>query len=385
MSNANGWILNLVNIPMFFIVFLIGWLMPYLTRREIVFGVRLNGRLADSPDVRELKRDYLRDYGIAGGFLAILLSMGYILLPDGDVRSAIMLGSLLQVAVMFLYFLHFRKKAGELKTRLLPAPEGRPVVVADTAYRDSEKALSWAWNAIPLVLLAASFAFGLSMYDLLPERIPMHWDLQGNVDGWSRKTHASVLFLPIVMTFCSGLMLMVFWVIRSAKQNLDAERPKESLEQNHAFRFHWSVFTVISHTALILGMLPIYLHSLRVYAVSQGLAFAAIGGSVLFIVVYAIVLSIKVGQGGSRLDRQAVETRFGLTNRDDDRLWRAGVFYVNPDDPALWVEKRFGVGWTLNFGNPRAWYWVAGFVVICLGLVGFSLYVSIFNAVQSGG
>jgi len=29
--------------------------------------------------------------------------------------------------------------------------------------------------------------------------------------------------------------------------------------------------------------------------------------------------------------------------------------YSNRDDPALFVPKRFGVGYTLNFGNPRSW------------------------------
>ncbi len=32
------------------------------------------------------------------------------------------------------------------------------------------------------------------------------------------------------------------------------------------------------------------------------------------------------------------------------------IFYYNPADPALWVEKRFGIGWTFNFGHPRAWF-----------------------------
>ena len=31
------------------------------------------------------------------------------------------------------------------------------------------------------------------------------------------------------------------------------------------------------------------------------------------------------------------------------------LYYVNPDDPAMWVENRFGLGYTLNFGNWRAW------------------------------
>ena len=35
--------------------------------------------------------------------------------------------------------------------------------------------------------------------------------------------------------------------------------------------------------------------------------------------------------------------------------WKAGIFYSNRDDPALFVPKRFGMGYTLNFGNSRSW------------------------------
>ena len=28
------------------------------------------------------------------------------------------------------------------------------------------------------------------------------------------------------------------------------------------------------------------------------------------------------------------------------------MFYVNPDDPAILVPKRMGIGWTINFGRP---------------------------------
>ena len=49
-------------------------------------------------------------------------------------------------------------------------------------------------------------------------------------------------------------------------------------------------------------------------------------------------------------DRRRTDTIF----RDDDRYWSGGVLYNNPDDPALFVPKRFGLGWTINFGHPQA-------------------------------
>ncbi|MFF7408893.1 DUF5808 domain-containing protein [Streptomyces lydicus] len=69
-------------------------------------------------------------------------------------------------------------------------------------------------------------------------------------------------------------------------------------------------------------------------------------------------VAVRTGQGGSRLPAGsdgAPEENTGVVRRDDDRYWRgAGSLYVNRADPALLVQKRFGFGWTLNFGNPRA-------------------------------
>jgi uncharacterized membrane protein len=60
----------------------------------------------------------------------------------------------------------------------------------------------------------------------------------------------------------------------------------------------------------------------------------------------------------------AVFVRPGQKPPDDG--WN-GIFYSNPDDPALFVPKRYGVGYTLNFGNR--WSWVV-LVLIFAMLVG---------------
>jgi len=54
-----------------------------------------------------------------------------------------------------------------------------------------------------------------------------------------------------------------------------------------------------------------------------------------------------------------------LARRNDstpDRCWKKdGNYYVNRADPALFVEKRVGIGYTPNYGNP--WSWVVLIIV----------------------
>ena len=47
-----------------------------------------------------------------------------------------------------------------------------------------------------------------------------------------------------------------------------------------------------------------------------------------------------------------------------------GPLDADRDDPALFVPKRFALGYTLNFGHPRAWLVVLALVVFVAGILG---------------
>ena len=71
----------------------------------------------------------------------------------------------------------------------------------------------------------------------------------------------------------------------------------------------------------------------------------------------------RVGQGGHRAVAPAAR-REVHGDATPDHAWIFGVYYVNSRDPAMWVENRFGVGYTLNFGNWRAWLLIIGMMLI---------------------
>lgn len=41
-------------------------------------------------------------------------------------------------------------------------------------------------------------------------------------------------------------------------------------------------------------------------------------------------------------------------NRQNDEFWKWGIIYFNPGDPSIWIEKRIGIGWTLNFAHKES-------------------------------
>ncbi|MCU1325466.1 MAG: hypothetical protein JWN34_836, partial [Bryobacterales bacterium] len=47
--------------------------------------------------------------------------------------------------------------------------------------------------------------------------------------------------------------------------------------------------------------------------------------------------------------------------------WKfGGQLYYNPEDPALMVQKRIGIGYTVNFARPLAWVLLGSFLVLPL-------------------
>ena len=54
------------------------------------------------------------------------------------------------------------------------------------------------------IIILAALAAGMVLYARLPERVPSHWNLHGDVNGYMRPTAAVFLF-PAVMT---GTMIL---------------------------------------------------------------------------------------------------------------------------------------------------------------------------------
>jgi uncharacterized membrane protein len=104
-----------------------------------------------------------------------------------------------------------------------------------------------------------------------------------------------------------------------------------------------------------------------------GLIFLLIWGLVV-VLVFALLWHPQRSQRKANTlpDSQPTSEVF----RDDDRYWYGGFFYSNPDDPALFVEKRYGIGWTLNFGHPQAKLVLIGTAVIVLVLTIVPILIS---------
>lgn len=46
--------------------------------------------------------------------------------------------------------------------------------------------------------------------------------------------------------------------------------------------------------------------------------------------------------------------------------WKLGIFYFNPADSRIFLPKRTGLGWTLNFARPVSVFIISAIIVLAV-------------------
>jgi uncharacterized membrane protein len=326
-------------------------------RPTVQFGVRVPRERAGAPVIgRERRAYYWRTAAIGVCCTAVAVAVrGY---GSWWLPRIILL---VELAAGLGCFWIARRKIAAVKNADNWFAGLRQTIVADTSWRTDPPRFPVRWLIPALAVMAVTAAVGALRYPGLPAHIVTASGHRVPKSAVSVLTVGGQLYFTVV---CSGLMLIVY----RSRPDIEAADPAASTLR---YRRFLAAFTRVLLTLAALVDTTLLLVALRDWQVyrSPGIgralpALPAVAGVLLLAAVAA-----RMGQGGSRLNGnvRGLAPATG-TDRDDDRFWKAGLLYVNRDDPAVVVGARFGAGWTLNFGNPAAWLIIAGIVAAWAGL-----------------
>lgn len=335
------------------------WLRPALVPPTIPFGVRVPRDHADAPVIRAQRRQYR----LAVALVAVAATIAAVLGGD-PAAGTVALAAELVVGVLLYLRAHARVRAVKEEENWFAGR--RQVAVADTSLRTDPPRYPWIWAVPTVVLTAATVVIGAADYSRMPARLAVHFGPSGRPDRWAARSFASAFGPVLAQVSATLLLLAVAGVVLRSRAQLDAEDPQAATRHRR--------FVMGSARALIVlggcAGLTFLANALLVWHLVVPPAWARAALNVVPTLLGAVaimVLIIRFGQGGSRLRLAGATTGGGRTvNRDDDRLYRLGLFYFNPDDPAVFVPKRFGVGWTLNVARPVTWVILGASVVLIL-------------------
>ena len=207
--------------------------------------------------------------------------------------------------------------------------------------------------ATTIAAISGTTGYILGRASSVPGLLPVHFDDQGIADRFVRASYTIILVpvwiqltLAIVFGAIAGVLLYRGQKTRSAVEpegrRQERERMLMTAEAISLLAAIWVTFQGLLAIRLIMmwqlmccGLGDVYYQSL----------------------VVCIVLSVMVGV------RAAVYLQYPkpVVRETEAIYWRFPGVYVNRQDPALFVPRRNGPGWTLNFGRPQA--------IVFLGLV----------------
>ncbi len=347
------------------LILIAAWMTPSIVPATVPFGVRVPPDRRNEPIILQAHRDYR--IGIA--LITLVALAGGWLLP---ILVAISGGVFVILALEMVNYLIAHGRIKRAKEREQWYAGQRQALAADTNPHERVH-LSRPWLIANYALLALMLVTAIVRYPALPERVPTHFGLDGAPNQWGSKLSA-VVFLPLTALFLTLLLHVLSYVFITMRGRLDPSEPERSRrraqEQQHLWSDALLALGVVTNLTLFLAALLVW------QALPSGsnitalmLLLPTIG--LVIILVTAIVQTARVNR---QFDVQQSET--GYVSRDDDRYWKAGIIYVNRDDPAIFVSKRFGIGMTINFGNPVG-------ILVMLLLIGVPILISIVTAIMA--
>ena len=350
---------------------LVYFLMPLIARRGLLFGAYVGEQGAISEEARRITRRWYvgMTLWLAASIAAGLLA-GFSLHPAAAPPTAFVL----LMAGYVVEYLRAYWKALQL------APAGPPPAAA-VIEGAQEASRGWLpWMAFGLGVAGGLFAIGYAWfhYGELPAMVPTHFGPSGRPDAWRPRSFFTVMLTPILTLLMGTVLGGVALLVAHAKRAIRHPDQGASFRAQQRFRSAMSRFLAVVAILTTLMLVSLGVSAIRVgLGESPGLSpsFMILAVLMLLCAIGGILyIALRYGQGGSRLEREAAGAPLtdGLA---DNRNWVLGAFYVNRDDPSLMVEHRFGLGYTLNLGNPKAMALLAGF----LGLVLLVVVVAILT------
>lgn len=307
------------------------YFMPVMTRRGIFFSATVADDFAASADGRRLLRDFRMAWLL---WTVIAVAAAFYLASINPAMAALLPMAVLLGGNGFVYWRKFHEVHDRYGIR---PPELRQ---ASLNAAPSPSPFS-PWIVLPPFLALAAVAWYLhAHWDALPLSFPIHWDAAGQPNRWAERTWRGVYGPVFFGAYLDLLLLGLAWLL--------AHETRKSVMRHVTVRAVQFLLYPLSFNFIMMALLP--LTKLPVW-LSVLMMFACVIGIVIW-AFQKITAPMPV----------ADET----PEPQSDAYWKAGVLYWNSDDPAIFVAKRVGIGYTINFANKWSWITLAALLLAIL-------------------
>ncbi|RTQ93575.1 DUF1648 domain-containing protein [Lysinibacillus telephonicus] len=336
--------------------------IPYLVKRTVVFGVTIPDQYTQNPTIKA----YKKRYSISVALLSGIIIGGYIIWAFTNERleeQVAIAGTIIEFAIIFIsvsWYFYYHGKTKQLKSKNKWVENLKQVKVTDLSVRSQDEMLPWYIYLMPILITIGFMLYTIINYELLPDQIPTHWGPSGEPDAFTEKTPFSSIQLTLLLLVMQLMFLGIHIATKNSGIKLSATGLQSSRNRQLSLRKYSSWFMLF--VVLVITMLMGYFQLTTIHPnIASDYAMAALPLFFLAIVLIGtLIFGLKVGRSDKEIEILEDEK---IMDIDEDKYWKGGMFYFNKNDPSIFVEKRFGVGWTINFANP------IGYIIVLVPLI----------------
>ena len=292
-------------------------LLPHYSPRRYFFAITVAPEFLTSEAARRSLRRY--HWAVAGSVVLAALASSFPLAP---------------VLPMVIGFAAFLRERSVVRRYASPVPAVREAALSP----DADHLPGWFALALPpFAAPLAAAAYLRAHWEEIPARFPVHWGANGEPNRWADKSvqavYGPLLFSAATMLVILLLTIAMYYGARRGPQRTAILKLMVGVTYMMALVFSGTALFPILKIPIVVFFIP----------------------APVFVII-ALVWSFKM-------------VRTQPAEQTADEYWHLGSFYYNPQDAAVFVQKRIGFGYTFNFGNRLTWIIVGSLVAVFAGLV----------------
>jgi len=310
--------------------------LPELSPARFLFGVRVGARFRKSEPARQARRVYYA-HDITGILLTIAIAAAAGL-------SHIGIWYLVVIVPEIFAGIGYMRANRSLRPFAAP-PELASVREADLSL-EPDRLPRWMLLALPPFVLPVAGALWVNAHwSEIPARVPIHYGPDGQPNGWTTRTP---LHLYGWFIFITGILVLLLAM---------------SIVGYYGARRSPGRRTMLAMMIAVMYPMSLIFSSIGVWVAHHYPIWIT-----LAVLPPFIAAMFWWNHKRSRDPQPPADTT-------PDECWSVGDVYSNPNDPALFVPKRMGYGYTINFGNPAGKWVFAGFFTGIGLMVGFLFWM----------
>ena len=336
------------------ILFISTFWVNKFSNNGIIFGVRVPKEYEKDENIIKLDKEYKKMYLI---FVLPLIFIINILVTFTSKISIFLLLTFALIIITNIPIFIYWKKMMKLKEEKGWKSLGKNVVLVDTSIRkprvrEEDVVIRLRTFMILLVIPLITLILTLISYKDVSNTFPIHYNAQGIADSFVNKEGFKgffylALFPVLVQTGMIIFLALINKFAINGKVEINSGTLEEIKEQRKVFKRINSILLFI--LTLEISIMFMFIQFCTIYSWNINIINMIFLPLILLTTIIFTIISYKIGQGGKNIKIKKEDKEI---YRDDDKNWIFGNFYFNKKDPSIFVEKRVGIGWDVNLGNP---------------------------------